>query len=111
MFNEKKLFITGGTGSIGNSICHYFNNNGCSNIYASTTNLEKVNSNDSFIDYKQLNLSDASVIIHGHTHRPGSYELPSGRKRIVLPDWRIFKDKLSGGGLLLKSSGIYQLSL
>ena len=60
---------------------------------------------------KQLNLSDASVIIHGHTHRPGSYELPSGRKRIVLPDWRIFKDKLSGGGLLLKSSGLYQLSL
>ena len=60
---------------------------------------------------KQLNLSDASVIIHGHTHRPGSYDLPSGRKRIVLPDWRIFKDKLSGGGLLLKSSGLYQLSL
>ncbi len=60
---------------------------------------------------KQLNYANASVIIHGHTHRPGSYELPSGRKRIVLPDWRIFKDKLSGGGLLLKSSGIYQLSL
>ena len=58
MFNEKKLFITGGTGSIGNSICHYFNNNGCSKIYASTTNLEKVNSNDSFIDYKQLNLDE-----------------------------------------------------
>ena len=60
---------------------------------------------------KQLNLSDAKVIIHGHTHRPGSYKLPSGRKRIVLPDWRIFKNKLSGGGLLLKSSGLYQLSL
>ena len=29
MFNNKKLFVTGGTGSIGNSICHYFNNNGC----------------------------------------------------------------------------------
>ena len=60
---------------------------------------------------KQLNYSNASIIIHGHTHRPGSYELPSGKKRIVLPDWRIFKDKLSGGGLLLKSSGIHQLSL
>ena len=60
---------------------------------------------------KQLNYANASVIIHGHTHRPGSYELPSGRKRIVLPDWRVFKDELSGGGLLLKSSGIYQLSL
>ena len=60
---------------------------------------------------KQLNFFNASTIIHGHTHRPGTYELPSGRKRIVLPDWRIFKDKLSGGGLLLKSSGIHQLSL
>ena len=60
---------------------------------------------------KQLDDANASIIIHGHTHRPGSYELPSGRKRIVLPDWRIFKNKLSGGGLLLESSGICQLSL
>ena len=60
---------------------------------------------------KQLDCANASIIIHGHTHRPGSYELPSGRKRIVLPDWRIFKNKLSGGGLLIESSGICQLSL
>ena len=60
---------------------------------------------------KQLNYFNAGVVIHGHTHRPGSYELPSGKKRIVLPDWRIFEGKLSGGGLLLKPSGIYQLSL
>ena len=60
MFKNKNLFITGGTGSIGNSICHYFNNNGCKDIYASTTNLEKVNPNDKFINYKQLNLSNIS---------------------------------------------------
>ena len=60
---------------------------------------------------KQLNYFNARVMIHGHTHKPGSYELPSGKKRIVLPDWRILKEKLSGGGLLLKSSGVYQLSL
>ena len=60
---------------------------------------------------KQLEYFNASIIIHGHTHKPGSYELPSGKKRIVLPDWRILRDELSGGGLLLKSSGIYQLSL
>ena len=60
---------------------------------------------------KQLDYANANIIIHGHTHRPGSYELPSGRKRLVLPDWRIFKNKLSGGGLLLESSGICQLSL
>ena len=55
MFEGKNLFITGGTGSIGNSICHYFNENRCENIYASTTNLEKVNPNDKFINYKKLN--------------------------------------------------------
>ncbi len=60
MFKDKNLFITGGTGSIGNSICHYFKNNGCEEIYASTTNLEKVNPNDKFINYKQLNLSEIS---------------------------------------------------
>ena len=60
MFKDKILFVTGGTGSIGNSICHYFNNNGCKDIYASTTNIEKVNPNDKFINYKQLNLSEIS---------------------------------------------------
>ena len=58
MFKDKILFVTGGTGSLGNSICHYFNNNGCEDIYASTTNMEKVNPNDKFINYKKLNLSE-----------------------------------------------------
>ena len=62
MFDNKKLFVTGGTGSIGNSICHYFNENGCEDIYASTTNLEKINPNDTFIKYKKINLSDISKI-------------------------------------------------
>ena len=62
MFDNKKLFVTGGTGSIGNSICHYFNENGCEDIYASTTNLEKINPNDTFIKYKKINLSDISNI-------------------------------------------------
>ena len=55
---DKILFVTGGTGSLGNSICHYLNNNGCEDIYASTTNMEKVNPNDKFINYKKLNLSE-----------------------------------------------------
>ena len=62
MFENKKIFITGGTGSIGNSICHYFNKNKCNEIYASTTNLDKVNKEDNFINFKQLNLSDISKI-------------------------------------------------
>ena len=62
MFENKKIFITGGTGSIGNAICQYFNENKCSEIYASTTNLDKVNKDDSFINFKQLNLNDISKI-------------------------------------------------
>jgi len=60
MFENKKIFITGGTGSIGNSICNYFNDNGCKDIYASTTNLKKIDPNDNFINYKELNLSNIS---------------------------------------------------
>ena len=62
MFNNKKLFVTGGTGSIGNSICHYFNNNGCKDIFATTTNLKKVNTQDKFINFKELNLTNISQI-------------------------------------------------
>ena len=62
MFNNKKLFVTGGTGSIGNSICHYFNNNGCKDIFATTTNLKKVSTEDKFINFKELNLSNISQI-------------------------------------------------
>ena len=62
MFEDKKIFITGGTGSIGNSICHYFYQNKCSEIYASTTNLQKIKTEDSFIKFKQLNLSEISNI-------------------------------------------------
>ena len=60
MFENKKIFITGGTGSIGNAICQYFNKNKCSEIHASTTNLDKVNKFDSFINFRQLNLSTIS---------------------------------------------------
>lgn len=62
MFNNKKLFVTGGTGSIGNSICHYFNNNGCKDIFATTTNLKKISTEDKFINFKELNLSNISKI-------------------------------------------------
>jgi len=62
MFEDKKIFITGGTGSIGNSICHYFYKNKCNEIYASTTNLQKIKSEDGFIKFKQLNLSEISNI-------------------------------------------------
>jgi UDP-2,3-diacylglucosamine hydrolase len=34
-----------------------------------------------------LEAADAPVLIHGHTHRPGSSELAPGRVRHVLSDW------------------------
>jgi 3-oxoacyl-[acyl-carrier protein] reductase len=58
MFNDKKLLVTGGTGSIGNSICNYFNNNGCREIFSTTTNLNKVKSNQDYIKFKELNFDN-----------------------------------------------------
>ncbi len=31
--------------------------------------------------------ADASVMVHGHTHRPAEHDLGAGRLRIVLSDW------------------------
>ena len=34
-----------------------------------------------------LDDADTSLLIHGHTHRPGIHDLGNGRRRIVLGDW------------------------
>lgn len=34
-----------------------------------------------------LRRADAQVLIHGHTHRPGSHDLGDGLQRVVLSDW------------------------
>ena len=31
--------------------------------------------------------SETTLMVHGHTHRPGIHELEGGRRRIVLGDW------------------------
>ena len=49
MFKDRKLLVTGGTGSIGSSICNYFNNNHCKEIFSTTTNLNKVRSDQGYI--------------------------------------------------------------
>ena len=56
MFDDRKLLVTGGTGSIGSSICNYFKNNGCKEIFSTTTNLKKIKSDQDFIKFKELNL-------------------------------------------------------
>ena len=58
MFKNKNLLVTGGTGSIGSSICNYFNDNGCEEIFSTTTNLNKVKSDQDFIKFKELDLSN-----------------------------------------------------
>ena len=57
MFKDRKLLVTGGTGSIGDSICNYFNKNGCKEIYSTTTNLNKVRSDQDYIKFKELDLN------------------------------------------------------
>jgi 3-oxoacyl-[acyl-carrier protein] reductase len=58
MFEDRKLLVTGGTGSIGGAICDYFKNNGCKEIYATTTDLKKVKSNKEYIKFKELDLNN-----------------------------------------------------
>ena len=62
MFKDRRLLVTGGTGSIGSSICDYFNNNGCEDIYSTTTDLNKVKLNQNYINFKELNLSNIKNI-------------------------------------------------
>ena len=58
MFKDKKLLVTGGTGSIGSSICNYFNNNNCKKIYSTTTNINKIKSDQNYIKFKELDLNN-----------------------------------------------------
>ena len=58
MFKNKKLFVTGGTGSIGSSICEYFRDNGCEEVYSTTTDLKKIKKNQDFINFKEFDLKN-----------------------------------------------------
>ena len=52
--------------------------------------------------------TSASVIIHGHTHRPGRHEYGNGadkRIRYVLPDWDCDEESQRGGWLTLGEDG------
>ena len=43
---------------------------------------------DDDLSSRLLNESGAKVLVHGHTHVPGSFELPCGRTRWSLPNWK-----------------------
>lgn len=36
---------------------------------------------------RMLHATEATALVHGHTHRPASHTLPGGRSRHVLSDW------------------------
>jgi UDP-2,3-diacylglucosamine hydrolase len=51
-----------------------------------------------------FNQTDASVIIHGHTHRPAVHET-GGKLRYVLPDWELDVEPRRGGWIELAGDG------
>jgi 3-oxoacyl-[acyl-carrier protein] reductase len=61
MFKDRKLLVTGGAGSIGSSICNYFKDNGCEEIFSTTTNLNKVKPDQNYINFKELNLNNIEI--------------------------------------------------
>lgn len=48
--------------------------------------------------------ADATVIIHGHTHRPAVHET-GGKLRYVLPDWELDAEPRRGGWIELAQDG------
>jgi len=48
--------------------------------------------------------TDASVIIHGHTHRPAVHDT-DGKLRYVLPDWELDVEPRRGGWIELDADG------
>ncbi len=51
---------------------------------------------------------DADGLIHGHTHRPGCYQMPNHKMRWVLSDWEVGPNGLPirGGGLWVDKTGV-----
>ena len=66
MFNDKTAFVTGGTGSIGEAICNDFIKNKCSNLFSSTTNLDKAQNMNDQIKFINLNLKNITPVSYTH---------------------------------------------
>jgi UDP-2,3-diacylglucosamine hydrolase len=50
--------------------------------------------------------TQADVIIHGHTHRPGLHlDGETGRRRYVLPDWELDAEPRRGGWIAIDADG------
>ena len=60
---------------------------------------------DAELCIRLLREAGASTFIHGHTHRPGRYELGEGRAREVLSDWDADHQPVRAACLLLTPDG------
>ncbi len=58
-----------------------------------------------------LRRADASVLIHGHTHKPGDHELGDGLRRIVLSDWDAAADPPRAQALSITPAGVQRVDL
>ena len=58
-----------------------------------------------------LAAADASVMIHGHTHKPALHALGDGYSRVVLSDWDLSAQPPRADVLRLSASGLQRLSL
>lgn len=54
---------------------------------------------------EQLQAADCKLMLHGHTHRPGRYELGDGLARLVLSDWDCESEPRRGDALLWSAEG------
>lgn len=61
---------------------------------------------DADLCLRLLREADADTLIHGHTHRPGRFELGAGRAREVLSDWDAERQPVRAECLLLTPNGI-----
>ena len=91
MFNDRIAFVTGGTGSIGQAICNDFIKNIFSNIFSSTTNLDKAKNIDDQIKFINLDLKN---ITQDHLKEKINFE----------PDFLILNAGLNRDNLFLRMS-------
>lgn len=55
--------------------------------------------------------ADATVMVHGHTHRPGTHALGGGLRRVVLSDWDAAAAPPRAQVLRLTPAGMQRLSI
>lgn len=55
--------------------------------------------------------ADASVLIHGHTHRPGEHILDAGHRRVVLSDWDVTAEPPRAQILRVDRAGLHRQDL